>query len=202
MLKLFMTLFAAASVLAGGADRRVVDHRLLSDHDPRASLILPGGFTYLGEDRWTLRAYDDDCEMHVFVEADKAGNVNRLYWVQFEAYFPDRPELHHTYDSPRHSKIGAFDFYEDDWVSEVMPPAEGESDTAHFEAMLHAHGLRLPKAAAYIRFVHLPEPTRRKEMMIIYAEALAPGETIKAANRPAMMDALSRRARMQISLTR
>jgi hypothetical protein len=55
---------------------------------------------------------------------------------------------------------------------------------------------------AYVRFVHLPEPTRRKEMMIIYAEALAPKETTAAAGGPAMAEALSRRARAQISLTR
>ena len=61
------------------------------------------------------------------------------------------------------------------------------------------------------RFVHLPDPSRRKEMMIIYAEALAPtGKTAAqlsqggalASEWPAMADALSRRARTQISLTR
>jgi hypothetical protein len=68
--------------------------------------------------------------------------------------------------------------------------------------MLHAHALNLPKEMAYVRFAHLPEPMRRKEMMIIYAEALAPGETTAMARGPAMADALSRRARAQISLTR
>jgi hypothetical protein len=202
MLKLSVALLAAASVLAGGADRRVTNHRLVSDHDPRATLVLPDSFTYLGEDRWILHAYDDDCEMHLFVEAGQAGNVRRLYWVQFEAYFPDRPELHHTYDSPKHADIGGLDFYEDAWVAEARAPAKGESDTAHFEAMLHAHALNLPKEMAYVRFAHLPEPMRRKEMMIIYAEALAPGETTAMARGPAMADALSRRARAQISLTR
>ena len=120
--------------------------------------------------------------------------------MQFEAYFPDRPELHHTYDSPKHAKIGGLDFYADHWVSDAATPAKGESDTAHFEAMLRAHGLNLPKAMAFVRFVHLTEPTQRKEMMIIYAETFAPGETAKAAKEPAMEGALSRRARMQISL--
>lgn len=211
MLKLPLALLAAASVLAGGSDRRVADHRLISDHDPRATLAVPESFSYLGEDRWTLHAYDDDCEMHLFVEADQAGNIRRLYWVQFEAYFPDRPELHHTYDSPRHAAIGGLDFYEDAWVSDAKAPTEGESDTAHFEAMLRAHGLKAPPAMMYVRFVHLPDPSRRKEMMIIYAEALAPtGKTAAqlskdgalAADWPAMADALSRRARAQISLTR
>lgn len=211
MFKLPLALLAAASVLAGGADRRVVDHRLVSDHDPRATLVLPKGFTYLGEDRWTLHAYDDDCEMHLFVDADKAGNVRRLFWVQFEAYFPDRPELHHIYDSPRHATIGGLDFYEDAWVSPGKETTEGESDTAHFERMLRAHGLKPAPEMMYLRFVHLPDRARRKEMMIIYAEALAPtGKTAAAlspggarANEwPAMAAALGRRARAQISLTR
>lgn len=69
---------------------------------------------YVGGDRWVL--YDlADCELHALVDADAQGNVQRLYGIQFEAYLPTRPELKHTYDSPRHARLG-MDFFVDTWV--------------------------------------------------------------------------------------
>jgi hypothetical protein len=46
-----------------------------------------------------------DCELHAFVEADQEQNVQRFYWVQFEAYLPTKPDLKHQYDSTRRSAV-------------------------------------------------------------------------------------------------
>src|ERR1700759_2394457 len=85
-------------------ERKVSGNVVTSERDPKVRIELPRTVQYAGADRWVL--YDiADCELHAFVEADKDKNVQRLYWIQFEGYVPTRPELHHTYDSPRHETI-------------------------------------------------------------------------------------------------
>jgi hypothetical protein len=46
--------------------------------------------------------------------------VKRLYWIQFEGYLQSRPELHHTYDSPRHTKLGSEDVAPTDYTAEQL----------------------------------------------------------------------------------
>jgi hypothetical protein len=198
----------AADTRPGGEDRRVAGHTVISTHDPRATLTLPHVYRYLGEDRWLLGGFDD-AELHLFVDADKAGAVQRLFWVQFEAYTPQRPELHHTYDSPVHATIGGLDFYVDTWVRAPDAATEAGSDREHLENLLKARGLKPTPAMMYVRLVHLPDTARRKELMIIYGEALKPSDPspadlspggVHAAEWPAMADALVKRAQAQITL--
>jgi hypothetical protein len=127
-----------------------------------------------------------DCELHAWVEASEADaprgvrrknvgrkNVRRLYWVQFEGYLPSRPDLHHTYDSPKHATIGGMDFYVDSWVRTKDAKTEAGSDREHIEAQVRAKGYRMPEAMMYVRLVHLLDKEKRKELMIIYGEDLA-----------------------------
>jgi hypothetical protein len=145
----------------------------MSDHDPKVRIALPKSAQYVGADRWVL--YDmADCELHAFVDADARKNVQRLYWVQFEAYLPSRPELKHTYDSPRHAELGGLDFYVDTWVRATDEPTRAGSDLEHILALIRAKGYRVPAGMMYVRLVHLLDETKRKELMIIYAEDLAP----------------------------
>jgi hypothetical protein len=199
---------AADDPRPGGADRKVVGRQVISSHDPHATLTLPKGFRYLGEDRWMLIGYDD-AELHLFVDADKAGDVRRLFWVQFEAYGADHPEAHHDYDSPRHAKVGGLDFYVDTWVRAPDAAVEAGSDRAHLEDMLVAHHLKRTPAMRYVRLVHLPDAAMRKELMIIYGEALPAGGPsaadlsaggAHAGDWPAMSDTLVARALAEISL--
>ena len=115
-----------------------------------------------------------DCELHSWVEADAQRNLRRLYWVQFEGYLPSRPDLHHTYDSPKHATIGGMDFYVDSWVRTNDAKTEAGSDREHIEALVHGKGYRMPGAMMYVRLVHLLDKEKRKELMIIYGEDVAP----------------------------
>src|SRR3954468_19184160 len=95
-------------------ERTVKDNIITSFRDPQMRIELPAWFEYVGADRWVL--FDiADCELHAFVKAGPGREVQRLGWVQFEQYIPTKPELHHTYDSPRHATIGGLDFYVDTW---------------------------------------------------------------------------------------
>jgi hypothetical protein len=159
---------------ATGPERKVENNNIIiSERDPKVRIELPKSVQYVRGDRWVL--YDiADCELHAFVEADSQQNVERLYWVQFEGYLPSKPELHHRYDSPRHATIGGHDFYVDTWTStNDKKPAAG-SDVEHIKALIRAHGYKMPGGMMYVRFVHLLDQQKRKELMIIYGEDLAP----------------------------
>jgi len=182
MPRLLSAIVAAATVgfhsLSGEAqpERVVRDHTVISRQDPVAKIKLPDAFRYVGADRFVLddpRLGDfDDCELHAFVESDNAHTVRALYWVQFEAYLPSHPDLHHSYDSPLHTTIEGLNFYVDTWVSPGTAVPERGSDEAHFYSLLASHGYRRDDLMS-VRLVHL-DPTKRKELMIIYSESLAP----------------------------
>lgn len=151
--------------------RKVQGDALTSDHDPRIHIAVPSSAHYVGADRWILGGFDD-CELHAFVDADQRKTVRRLYWIQFESYLPSRPELHHTYDSPRHAEIAGMDFYVDTWPRATGAKPESGSDMEHLFVLIRNNGYNLPNGMIYARFVHLLDKEKRKELMIIYAENL------------------------------
>jgi hypothetical protein len=213
---LFRAIIVVLSFLCGATfmaqstppERKVAGNVVTSERDPAVRIELPKAARYVGADRWVL--YDiADCELHVFVEADAQKNVQRLYWVQFEGYLPSRPDLHHTYDSPKHVTLGGMDFYVDTWVRAKDATTESGSDREHIEALVRARGYRMPEAMMFVRLVHLLDKEKRKELMIIYGDDLAPtgftaaelSEGGKAHNRwPGIADALLERAERRITI--
>jgi hypothetical protein len=171
-----VVVFVVPLVLEKGTakpERTVQDNVITSERNPRVRVHLLGSATYVGADRWVL--YDiADCELHAFVDADAQKNVRRLDWVQFEGYVPSRPELHHTYDSPRRATIGGWDFYVDSWVRARGEETRAGSDLEHIVKMIEGKGYQLPAGMMYVRFVHLLDEQKRQELMIIYAEDLTP----------------------------
>jgi hypothetical protein len=154
-------------------ERRVEGNTIISEHDPKLRIRLPESVHYVGADRWVLYGIAD-CELHAFVEADGQKNMKELYWVQFEGYIPARPDLHHKYDSPRQATIGGLDFYVDTWPRSNGEKTESGSDREHIDALIRAKGYKIPADMMYVRLVHLLDAEKRKELMIIYGEDLAP----------------------------
>ena len=190
-------------------DRTVSGTTVTSTHDPKLRVELPASAQYVGADRWLLLGFDD-CEMHVFVDADAARHIQRLYWVQFEAYIPERPELHHDYAKSRRVTIDGLDFYLDTWVQSADEPAEKGSDSEHLRQLLAAKGYQRPANGMYVRLVHLPDAQKRKELMVIYGEDLAStGLTAAQLNKggtahdrwPAMEAALIQRAKERVTFS-
>jgi hypothetical protein len=189
-------------------ERKVAGHVITSERDPAVRIELPKAAQDVGADRWVLYGVAD-CELHAFVEADAHKNIQRLYWVQFEGYLPSRPDLHHTYDSPKHATIGGMDFYVDTWVRTKDAATESGSDREHIEALVRAKGYRMPEGMMYVRLVHLLDEEKRKELMIIYGEDLAPaGFTAAELSEggkdhdqwPGMADAMLERAQRRITI--
>jgi hypothetical protein len=170
----FLTILLLSCALAAqtmGPERTVQGTVISSERDPKVRLRLPESAHYVGADRWILYNIAD-CELYAFVEGDAGRNVQRLYWVQFEGYVPSRPELHHTYDSPRHATIGGWDFFVDSWVRPRAEEMRAGSDLEHIVNLIETKGYRLPEDMMYVRFVHLLDEQKRQELMIIYAEDL------------------------------
>ena len=156
---------------SGPPERRVDGSTVVSERHPAVRIGLPKSAQYLGADRFVLYEIAG-CELHVFVEADGQKTIERLYWVQFESYLPSRPELHHTYDSPRHASIGGLDFFVDTWTAAKDSKTTPGSDLEHVKSLVQAKGYRMPAEMMVVRLVHLMDE-KRKELMIIHAENLA-----------------------------
>src|SRR5215510_8983568 len=120
-------------------ERKVEGHVITSARDPRVRIELPETVRYVGADRWILYGIAD-CELHAFVDADAEKRIQRLYWVQFEGYVASRPELHHTYDSPRHTTLGGMDFYVDTWITGKGDAVTKGSDLEHILALVRSKG--------------------------------------------------------------
>jgi hypothetical protein len=176
VIKQFASLVCFATFLAPQTttpERKVERNAVFSARNPNVRVQFPPSAQYLGADRWNL--YDvADCELHAFVDSDAQKNVQRLYWVQFEAYLPSKPDLAHQYDSPRHTAVGGLDFYVDTWVRSKNAETQEGSDRQHIEALIRSRGFHAPAGMMYVRLVHLLDEQKRKELMIIYGEDLAP----------------------------
>src|SRR6266404_4035076 len=173
--RIIILLLFAGSIAAetAGPERTVENNAIISEREPKVRIELPNSVHYVGADRWVLYGIAD-CELHAFVETDNQQNVQRLYWVQFEGYLPTRPELHHEYDSPRRATIGGLDFYVDTWAAARDDKVKTGSDTEHIQSLIRAKGYKMPAGMMYVRLVHLLDEQKRKELMIIYGEDLAP----------------------------
>ena len=154
-------------------EQKVEHNVVISQNDPAVRIELPKSARYLGADRWALYGIAD-CELHAFVDANKQRQVKQLYWIQFEGYLPSKPDLHHHYDSPTHNTVGGMDFYVDTWVRGADEKFDAGSDREHIESMIHNKGFTMPSGMMYVRLVHLLDDQKRKELMIIYGEDLAP----------------------------
>src|SRR5262245_43719744 len=135
-------------------ERKVEGHVITSARDPRVRIELPETVRYVGADRWILYEIAD-CELHAFVDADAEKRIQRLYWVQFEGYVASRPELHHTYDSPRHTTLGGMDFCIDTWIAGKGDAVTTGSDLEHILALVRSRGYTMPADMMSVRRVHL-----------------------------------------------
>jgi len=182
MRKSAMTLFALGCAMAFGQgpqpERAIQGGTIISRRDPAMRIELPRTAKYVGGDRWELYGIAD-CEIHVFVEADVKKKVRHLYWVQFEQYLSSRPELQHNYKTQELATFAGFDTYVRSQFGKTSDPAKEGSDLEHVHTLIRAKGYTLPPEMINLRLVRLLDHQKRKELMIIYSEDLAPtGQTV------------------------
>ncbi len=150
--------------------RMATDNVVSSSLDPAGIISLPNGTRHIGASRWPL--FDSaDCEVHVFVQADAAKNVERLYWIQFEAYLPSKPDARYGY-SGQTTELGGRSFFVRTRYGRGDEEGKPGSDWERVRQIVLQNGYRLPDELLNVRLVNLLDAERRKELMIIYAENL------------------------------
>jgi hypothetical protein len=146
----------------------VTKGQVSSAMQPAIRLDIDTTLTHVGSQRFVLYGVAQ-AEQHLFVERTAEG-VRRFLWVQFEEYLPSSNGKYDYSKSPQLSAFGR-ELRADKALWKVpTTEARPESDGARARALLREHGITLPPAMLYERFIYLPDTTRRREMMIIYAE--------------------------------
>jgi len=157
---------------AQAPEREVKGNRLISRSDPAFTIQVPRSAVYLGAERWDL--YDvADCELHLFVEPHPDKTVKAMYWIQFEAFLPTNE---HTYDYSKDELVtfGGRAFWKSSNFGPTNNTPRAGSDGERTRQMMARAGYKLPAERMSVRLVNLFDESRRKELMIIYAEDLAP----------------------------
>jgi hypothetical protein len=66
------------------------------------------------------------------------------------------------------------DFYVDTWVKQTDHNVTADSDEEHVQKLIRSKGYKLPGGMMSVRFVHLLDEQKRKELMFIYSEDVVP----------------------------
>jgi hypothetical protein len=150
----------------------------------RLTIRIPKTAAYVGSDRFDLYGVAD-AEIQLFAEADRNNRLTKLYWIQFESYWPTKPELTHDYTGDRREHHWGTTVWVNTGISTPSEPARAGSDTEHVRAILKRAGYSPPEALVNVRLVQLLDDPKgtghgRDELMFIYAEDLAPTGKTKA----------------------
>ncbi|GEM_PF-276991 len=153
--------------------RRVEGQILTSTAQPAVRLQFDNKFKYIGNQSFIL--YDNArVEQHFFVDADGQGRIKRLYWVQFEGYLPNNTETY-NYKVNKTVNLGGLDFIADAYARNIKDSSgRPGSDGSRARAFLESNGYRMASDDIISqRLVHLPDESKRNELMIIYTEDLS-----------------------------
>lgn len=146
---------------------------LTSNGTASVRLKFDQAFKYAGTQSFIL--YDvAHAEQHFFVDADKAGRVKRMYWIQFEGYLPSNNNTY-KYKVTKNVNIASLDFIADAYARNVKAnPGRPDSDGSRARAFLETKGYRMASDEVISqRLVHLIGESKRQEIMIIYLEGLS-----------------------------
>lgn len=112
-------------------------------------------------------------EQYFFIDAAADHSIRRFYWIQFEHYYTDNNNI---YDYSRIKQqpvsIGRLDFMGNIRLRMnyfTMDDRPG-SDSKAAENFLRGKGYTLNGSFMTLRLFHLPDETKRRELMIIYGE--------------------------------
>jgi hypothetical protein len=134
-----------------------------------SSIQVQRDFRYAGSHRFILRGVAD-AEQHAFAAMDATGAIERFYWFQFESLLPAAKG---SYDYSKDTPLTIAGLPWHGHLRRYTTPPEPDGDQAALYKLFAAKGWRPPLPALRARLVYLPNPDRRDELMIIYAEATA-----------------------------
>ena len=169
------------SVLGAQAEpaRQVRGDTLVSLAAPAAAFVFRDPFEFAGSQ--TIDVLNvAGADQYFFIDAGEDRSIRRFYWVQFEHYYPTNDN---TYDFSRMDltpvSLGRLEFLGDVRVIDnylTRDPRPG-SDSEAVQTFLRGKGFKLEGTFATLRLFHLPDPSRRRELMIIYGERVPVGSS-------------------------
>ena len=173
-------LLLSAGLLAQAAPlRRVEGGTLISTADPAASFTFDEAFQYAGGQSIDILKVAG-AEQYFFIDAGADRSIRRFYWIQFEHYYPSNTDTYDYSGIPQKPvALGRLAFMGDVRVSPnyfTMDDRPG-SDSRAASDFLRARGFKIAGTFVSLRLFHLPDATRRRELMIIYGEVLRAGES-------------------------
>ena len=144
----------------------------------RIRIRVPEKAAYAGSERFNLYGVAD-AEIHVFVEADAAKKMQRLYWVQFESYLPSNDHRYNYADGNTRFDLWGTPTWLVWGPRLTSAPARAGGDRESVMRILRRAGYAVPPEVLNVRMVQMlddPQGTGsgRRELMIIYSEDLAP----------------------------
>ena len=155
--------------------RRVSGDSLLSKADPAATFVFAAPFRYAGWQTIDILKVAG-AEQYFFIDAAADHAIRRFYWIQFEHFDPDNTYTYNYSGITQHPvQLGRLSFLGDVRVSPdyfTMDQRPG-SDSKAAEDFLRAKGFQLDGTFVTLRLFHLPDATKRRELMIIYGEVLS-----------------------------
>ena len=171
------TAASAALVEPVLAPAAVVRGHTLTHAATGLTIDVPKAATYVGSDRFNLYGVAD-AEVQVFVEADAYKRVTRLYWIQFESYWPSKPELTYNYTGDRREQHWGATVWVNAGAGATSSPTRPGSDRQHVLSILERAGYIPPAEMMRVRLIQLLDDPKgtghgRQELMFIYAEDLA-----------------------------
>ena len=163
-------------------ERQFRGGKLVSKSDPSVVLKFGKAFHYAGGQVIDIFKVAG-AEQHFFVDAAPDGALRRFYWVQFEHYYPSNHEIYdYTGIKQQPLQIGPLAFMADVSVeSDYFSDDRVGSDAQAAAKFLLAKGYKLSGTFVRLRLFHLPDASRRKELMVIYGEALPAGSSEEQA---------------------
>ncbi len=168
-------LLASALAAQTPPTRPVHDDTLVSPTDPAASLIVNKAFRYAGGQTIDILKVAG-AEQYFFVDAAPGRAIRRFYWIQFEYFYPANSSTY-NYSGIKGQKpvaLGRLSFMGDVRVSPNYFTHDDRpgSDSKAAVDFLRARGYDTEGTFVTLRLFHLPDDTRRRELMIIYGEVL------------------------------
>ena len=153
--------------------RTVSGNTVSSPADPKGTITVNPNATYVGAVRFVLVG-TADCEIHVFVDADAAKRVRRIFWVQFEGYLPEHPTLKYTHH-PAYKPVtmSGLPFYQRPrFGSAADVPAPG-SEAERVFGLLREKGYTVPAETVNVTYKHFLGSAMRKEILLMVIDDMA-----------------------------
>lgn len=193
LLSLALAVASSRAACAQGPDAppwQVRGDTLTSRALPNAVVVVDPAYRYVGSQVVNLYG-NAEAEQHLFAIADASGVVRRFCWVQLEHFLPTNT-MHYDYQVDRAAAVGDVSFMYDvkGWADYRVTTTDAGSDGHAMAELLARHHLAFPARAARVRMFHFPDSTRRREIMIIYGEALPDDSPVPVAATGVALDAV------------